>query len=90
MAERVAAGGHDIPEPVIRRRYQSAFENIAIALAEATVVFDNSHVDGPREILRIVRGKPVASTLDAALSSHARIATALRRGTGTFEEAFAP
>ncbi|HRA87837.1 MAG TPA: hypothetical protein PK992_07205, partial [Planctomycetaceae bacterium] len=45
MAERVAQGGHDIPEPTIRRRYSRSLQNLANEYSEActaTICYDNS------------------------------------------------
>jgi predicted ABC-type ATPase len=45
VADRVAQGGHDIPEPMIRRRFASGrknFENIYKALADEWKHYDNS------------------------------------------------
>jgi|SRR5882672_5392479 len=53
VAARVRAGGHNIPEDVIRRRYPRSLENlfnVFIPLADAWVVLDNSHRDRPTRI----------------------------------------
>jgi len=45
VRERVAAGGHDIPEDVIRRRYDAGRENfyrLYLPLASEWVAYDNS------------------------------------------------
>jgi len=44
VADRVARGGHHIPEDVIRRRYVESLENLpkAAALAEKAIIRDNS------------------------------------------------
>ena len=45
VRERVRAGGHDVPEPVIRRRYQRGIRNffgLYQALADSWAVYDNS------------------------------------------------
>ena len=45
VAERVAQGGHDIPEPVIRRRFAVGlrnFENHDRAAVDAWAIYDNS------------------------------------------------
>ena len=51
VAERVKAGGHDIPEPVIRRRYPKAFRNLAQArpLAHGCLILEFGAVPGPKE-----------------------------------------
>lgn len=51
VAQRVAQGGHDVPENVIRRRFVGGwanFENVYRPLVNAWVVYDNS---GDRPIL---------------------------------------
>ena len=45
--QRVREGGHDVPEAVIRRRFNSGwrnFENIYRDLADEWVLYDNSGV----------------------------------------------
>lgn len=43
VRERVARGGHDVPTPIILRRYDKSLENlqIAIRLADRCFVVDN-------------------------------------------------
>ncbi|MGA2185668.1 MAG: zeta toxin family protein [Bryobacteraceae bacterium] len=51
VAERVALGGHDVPEDVIRRRYESGLQNffrVYTPLAEGWRFYDNRRADGPR------------------------------------------
>lgn len=50
IRDRVIAGGHDVPEPDVRRRYQRSFENLPTAMSRAdhTVLFDNSTEEGYR------------------------------------------
>jgi predicted ABC-type ATPase len=51
VAARVAAGGHNIPEATIRRRFKAGignFHHIYKALADAWSLYDNSH---PQPIL---------------------------------------
>jgi len=52
IADRVLAGGHDVPERDVRRRYKRSFENLTIAIkrADHTILFDNSTDDGYRLI----------------------------------------
>jgi predicted ABC-type ATPase len=47
---RVLAGGHDVPELDVRRRYQRSLANLSIAVkrAEHTILFDNSMEEGYR------------------------------------------
>ena len=45
VAQRVSEGGHDVPEPVIRRRFEAGrrnFERIYRDLVDAWAVYDNS------------------------------------------------
>ena len=50
IRNRVLAGGHDVPESDVRRRYQRSFENLPIAIdrADHTILFDNSTEEGYR------------------------------------------
>ena len=44
VKERVSRGGHDVPEPVIRRRFDRSMENFLLPyrpLAEVWTLFDN-------------------------------------------------
>lgn len=52
IQNRVLAGGHDVPEQDVRRRYKRSFDNLAPAIkrADHTVLFDNSTEDGYRLI----------------------------------------
>jgi len=47
---RVLAGGHDVPELDVRRRYQRSLANLSMAVkrAEHTILFDNSTEEGYR------------------------------------------
>lgn len=44
IANRVLAGGHDVPEADVRRRYQRSLKNVPIAISRAdhVILFDNS------------------------------------------------
>jgi predicted ABC-type ATPase len=48
IAERVRAGGHNVPEVDIRRRYLRSLENLPVAAknADHVLLFDNSHQQG--------------------------------------------
>jgi predicted ABC-type ATPase len=48
IRNRVLAGGHDVPEDDVRRRYEGSFENLPIAIkrADHTILFDNSTDEG--------------------------------------------
>jgi len=50
IRDRVFAGGHDVPEPAVRRRYQRSLANLSIAVkrADHTILFDNSTEEGYR------------------------------------------
>jgi len=50
IKNRVLAGGHDVPEKDVRRRYQRSLENLPIAIkrADDCILFDNSTSDGYR------------------------------------------
>jgi predicted ABC-type ATPase len=67
VAERVRQGGHDVPEPVVRRRFAAGLNNffsLYHALADTWQMFDNSGADRPRLIARGRTGKP-PTILDA-------------------------
>ena len=50
IKNRVLAGGHDVPEGDVRRRYKRSFKNLptAIQRADHTILFDNSTEEGYR------------------------------------------
>jgi predicted ABC-type ATPase len=50
IINRVLAGGHDVPEDDVRRRYKRSFENLPIAIerADHAILFDNSTEEGYR------------------------------------------
>lgn len=50
IRDRVLAGGHDVPEIDVRRRYNRSFANarVAIERADHAILFDNSSEDGYR------------------------------------------
>ena len=52
IRNRVLAGGHDVPESDVRRRYQRSYKNLPIAIerADHTILFDNSNEEGYRLI----------------------------------------
>ena len=53
IRNRVLAGGHDVPEKDVRRRYKRSFRNLPIAIkrADHSILFDNSTEDGYRLIV---------------------------------------
>jgi predicted ABC-type ATPase len=50
ISDRVLAGGHNVPEADVRRRYRRSFQNLALAISRAdhTILFDNSTEEGYR------------------------------------------
>jgi predicted ABC-type ATPase len=51
VAERARAGGHDVPEDVVRRRYQAGLRNffgLYVPLADSWQMLDNSEPGKPR------------------------------------------
>jgi predicted ABC-type ATPase len=50
IRNRVLAGGHDVPESDVRRRYERSFKNLPTALqrADHTILFENSTEEGYR------------------------------------------
>jgi predicted ABC-type ATPase len=66
VRERVRAGGHDVPEETIRRRFVRGIRNFVglyRPLAASWRVYDNSHLTGPRQIAS-GRGIAVEEVLD--------------------------
>lgn len=59
VAQRVAAGGHNVSKEDIRRRYTRSLTNLKIAIQQAdyTSIFDNSARVGYRKILTIAAGR---------------------------------
>ena len=53
IRNRVLAGGHDVPEEDVRRRYKRSYQNLPIAIkrADHSILFDNSTEDGYRLIV---------------------------------------
>ncbi len=52
IRKRVLAGGHDVPEKDVRRRYVRSYQNLPIAIqrADHAILFDNSEDEGYRLI----------------------------------------
>lgn len=48
IRDRVLAGGHNVPDKDVRRRYTRSFKNLptAIQRADHTILFDNSTDEG--------------------------------------------
>ena len=60
VRERVRAGGHDVPEAVIRRRHQGGLRNfwrLYQPLANRWAVYDNSHASLPIMLAQGVGGE---------------------------------
>ena len=74
VRQRVEAGGHDIPEDDIRRRYEGSLDNIAAALSHAdeALLLDNSGIQ-PHEVFRIEAGNVVSADFDDRLYLHHRM-----------------
>jgi predicted ABC-type ATPase len=63
VRERVAQGGHDVPDSDIRRRYNRSLLNLpaALRLVHQAVVYDNSEAE-PRKVLETQVGNVVWRT----------------------------
>ena len=67
VADRVAGGQHDIPESLIRERYERSRERAveAMGIADHTLLIDNSSVTIPfRELVEIDNRRIVAKSDD--------------------------
>lgn len=67
VAARVKAGGHSVPEPVIRRRFERSLGNFFNAyrpVADSWLMLDNSLETGPRPIAWRNVGGPVQIVRD--------------------------
>ncbi|MHB8341008.1 MAG: AAA family ATPase, partial [Mycobacteriales bacterium] len=64
VAQRVASGGHAVPERKIRERYERLWPLVvhAISRSDTARVWDNSRRDGPEEIAMFAHGLPVGSS----------------------------
>ncbi len=61
VAERVRAGGHNVPETTIRRRYAAGLRNLRtlyFPLANSWKVIDNTRIRSPRRIAAGLAGGP--------------------------------
>jgi predicted ABC-type ATPase len=61
VAKRVASGGHNIPEEVVRRRYERGLKNLIelyLPIADGWMIFDNS-VKEFRLIAECIRNQPL-------------------------------
>lgn len=66
VRERASAGGHDVPDADIRRRYERSLGNLpaALRLADEAVVYDNSGAS-PRRVLHAQSGTVAWHAQDA-------------------------
>jgi predicted ABC-type ATPase len=89
VANRVMRGGHDIPEDIIRRRYEAALRRLpdAIRIADGTMIFDNSATDGPHLLVRIRAGNVEAKYLDDTNVFHRRLDEAVAKALSPFPDA---
>lgn len=63
VAERVRAGGHDVPEPVIRRRYERGLRNFHVVyggIATSWQLYDNSPRTEPILVAERAPGEAIA------------------------------
>lgn len=56
---RVAAGGHDVPEPDLRRRLARSLANLPVAIARSdeAYLYDNTDPDRPHREVSILKGE---------------------------------
>ena len=69
VAARVRLGGHDVPEPTVRRRYERGlrnFFNLYVPLADSWQMFDNSSAGRPR-LVASGRGERAEQVADSSL-----------------------
>ena len=84
IRNRVAMGGHDIPEEDVRRRFLRSHSNLptAIKLADEVVLYDNSFPDIPHRIVAVFKERTLwisddvpdwaAPVIGHAMTLHAR------------------
>jgi predicted ABC-type ATPase len=69
VADRVRQGGHDVPEPIIRRRFSSGLRNLFslyMHVVDGWQVYDNSEMTGPRLVgSRAASQQPVTADASA-------------------------
>ena len=84
VAQRVAEGGHDIPEAVIRRRYSGSLARLAgaLRLVHGATIFDNSGLS-PVMLAQMTGGVVEENELERGIPMHAWIADILSRAFGT-------
>jgi len=66
IEERVSRGGHGIPEPDVRRRYERSLRHLrpAIDRADRTTLIDNSTDQGPFEVLVLEKRQIVSRAME--------------------------
>ena len=66
VRRRVALGGHDVPETVIRRRYERSLRNLRQLVKDVTTwrMYDASAV-GPSRLIAFGAGTAPASVVDS-------------------------
>jgi predicted ABC-type ATPase len=66
ITERVAQGGHNVPERDVRRRYTRSMENLvkAVELADHATIIDNTLRQEPCIVLKISAGRIIAQAQD--------------------------
>jgi len=92
VEQRVAQGGHDIPDDIILRRYDRAFDNLpaGLKLAHSTAIFDNTERE-LHPLARIDAGAIEFTMLKRGNALHVRIAAALADAFGLSDASiFAP
>ncbi len=79
VAERVARGGHDVAEEVIRRRYETSLRRLpeAVRIDDGSILFDNSTSSGPQRLVQIRVDTIEVNTLDEADAFHRRLENAV-------------
>lgn len=82
VSERVAAGGHYVPDDDVRRRYTRSMENLprAVASADRVTVFDNSSIGRPIQVLLIKAEVISVLVNDIPLWVVTHLGTLLQRG----------
>ena len=82
-------GGHDIPEAVIRRRYETVLRRLpeAICTADGSILFDNSASSGPQLLMQIRADVMEVNHLDEADAFHCRLANVVGEALGMSTDA---
>ena len=67
IRNRVARGGHDVPENDVRRRFLRSHSNLqtAIELVDEVVLYDNSFPDIPHSVVAVFKEKTLWVSDDA-------------------------